>query len=107
MATNRDNTMIEALDKMLKDIAGMKTLADADMPFLISMENMVLGRMKQPVDQLAAQGVVNAPPSPPQPQPGMGGGMGMPAGSMQGGGLMAGPGMPSPDELQRLLSAGA
>jgi len=106
MATNRDNTMIEALDKLLKDIAGMKTLADADMPFLISVENMILTRMKQPVSELAAQGVINAPPPQPPPSP-MGGGMGMPPGSMQGGGLMAGPGMPNPDELQRLLSAGA
>lgn len=112
MATYRDDTMQSALEKMLKDIAGMKTLADADMPFLISMENMVLQRMKQPVDQQRQQGVL--PPNNTQsalgPMSGMsmgGASMGSPAGSMQPGGAMSAPALPSSDEMQRLLASGA
>lgn len=90
--------MIEALQKLMREIADMKTLPDADMPFLVQMENMILQRMKQPVDDLRAQGQL--PPAAPQQAP-------MMAGSPMGGGMMAGPQMPPMDEMNRMLSAGA
>ena len=102
MAARSTNTMQEALQKMLRDIADMKTLPDADMPFLVQLENMILARMKQPVDDLRAQGQLPPAQPPMGPQtPGMSAGAGV------GGGFMAGPNMPNADELSRLLNAGA
>lgn len=109
MAVRGTNTMQEALQSLLQETAQMKTLADADLPWLVELESMVLSKIREPLDaQQGQQG-------PPQgmaagPMGGMppGGGMGMPAGQgvPGGGGMQAGPQMPNPDELQRLLSAG-
>lgn len=93
MGTRTDNTMAEALFKLNKDIAEMKTLSDADMPFLVQLETIVLNRLKQPVDDLRAQGAL-PPAGPPQmTQPGIPGVGGLPP-------------MPSGDELSRMLSQG-
>ncbi len=109
MASRSTNTMAEALQKMIRDIADMKTLPDADMPFLVQLENIVLNRMKQPVQDLRDQGQLPAQQPPPFPGAGGGmpGGMGAPAGSLMGGGAMAGPQAPNAGELARLLNAGA
>lgn len=93
--------MQEALQRLLTDVAQMKTLGDADLPWLVELESMVLTKIRQPVDQMQQPGGPLAQPSGPPP---MGGGMS--AGSPMGGGMSAGPQMPNPDELQRLLSAG-
>ena len=106
MAVRGTNTMQEALQSLLQETAQMKTLADADLPWLVELESMVLSKIREPLDaqqQAPAQGPMGGmPPMPP------GGGMGMPAGGgvPGGGGMQAGPQMPNPDELQRLLSAG-
>lgn len=92
MATRVDNTMVEWLQKINKDIAEAKTLPDADMPFLIGLENIVLERLKQPVNDMRAQGTL--PPAQPAIPPG-GGAMSMPN--------MAGAG----DELRRVLGPAA
>jgi len=84
--------MVEWLQKMNKNIAEGKTLPDADMPFLIGLENMILERLKKPVDDMRAQGVL--PPAQPGIPPG-GGAMSMPN--------MAGAG----DELRRVLQPAA
>jgi hypothetical protein len=91
MATRVDNTMVEWLQKMNKNIAEAKMLPDADMAFLVTMENMILDRAKKPVNDMRAQGTL-----PPAPQP-MGAG---------GGGVMASPPMPGADELSRMLAPG-
>ena len=111
MAVRGTNTMQEALQSLLQETAQMKTLADADLPWLVELESMVLSKIREPLDAMQ---------SPQQPQsagpmggmppggPGGPGGMGMPAGGgvPGGGGMQAGPQMPNPDELQRLLAAG-
>jgi hypothetical protein len=93
--------MAEALQKFMREIADMKTLPDADLPFLIQMENMVIERLKRPVEMLRQEGQL-----PPAGGPGGGSSMGMPAGQMQAGGLQAGAVAPNADELSRLLNAG-
>lgn len=100
MATRGTNTMQEALQRLLGDISQMKTLADADLSWLVDLESMVLTKIREPVEAMKQPGGPLAQPTGPPP------GMGMPAGAMQGGGMMAGPAAPNPDELQRLLSAG-
>lgn len=100
MASRSTNTMQEALSRLMREIADMKLLTDADLPWLVQVESMIISRMKQPVEALVQQGQL-----PPGPESQMM--MGSPAGSMQGGGMMAGTQAPSGDELQRFLSAGA
>lgn len=110
MAQQENNTMIEMLPKLGKTIWDMKQLPDADMPFLISLENMILGYIK------SKQAGVNNGALPATPPPGMspsmppGMGMppgGLPAGMPMGGGMSAGPQAPGQDDLARLLGAGA
>jgi hypothetical protein len=95
MATRVDNTMVEWLQKELKNIAEAKLLPDADMPFLVGLENIILERAKKPVNDMRQEGLL--PPAQPS-------GMGSPMGR---GGVMGGP---SPamvggasDELRRIL----
>lgn len=88
MATRVDNTMVEWLQKQLKNIAEAKLLPDADMAFLVGMENLILERAKKPVDDMRAEGVL--PPA--QGAPSRGGVMGMP--NTMGAG----------DEMRRMLA---
>lgn len=104
MAVRGTNTMQEALQRLLTDIAQMKTLADADLPWLVELESMVLNKIREPVAAMQQPGGALAQPT--GPPPGMGGPPGLPAGAAMGGGMSAGPQMPNPDELQRLLGAG-
>jgi hypothetical protein len=105
MAVRGTNTMQEALQRLLTDVAQMKTLADSDLPWLVELESMVLNKIKQPIQAMQQQGGPLAQPQ--GPPPGMGGmGGPSPAGAPMGGGMSAGPQMPNPDELQRLLGAG-
>lgn len=103
MAVRGTNTMQEALQSLLQETAQMKTLADADLPWLVELESMILGKIREPLD--AQQGPQAQGPMggmPPMGPPPMSAGMGVPG----GGGMQAGPQMPNPDELQRLLAAG-
>lgn len=103
MASRSTNTMAEALQALMRDIADMKTLPDADLPWLIQLENMVIERLNRPVEMLQRSGQL-PPPSGPA-MPGMGGGpQPQPAGALMGGGLMAGAQAPPSDELARLLA---
>jgi hypothetical protein len=122
MPTRSDNTFQEELLKMNRNIADMKALPDANLEFLASMETMVLGQLRAPVDAMEQQGLTNAPSSlaggaPPAPGgmptlgpggggPGGGGGMGMGMGPANGGPPMVGANLPPPDELRRLLGGG-
>ena len=100
MSGRSTNTMQEWLLNEMKSIAEAKTLTDADLPWLVEFESMVLAKLKAPVQELVQQGQL--PPDPMQQQ--FGGGS--PAGSLQGGGLMAGSTAPSGGELARFLGAG-
>ncbi len=104
MAARSTNTMIEGLQRLLSDIAQMKSLADSDLPFLVELETMVLGKLRAPVQQMSDQGMM--PQGPPAAPPGMEGGMGP---SFQGAGLpgvATQPAAPNADELSRLLNSG-
>jgi hypothetical protein len=92
--------MQEALQKMMREIADMKLLTDADIPWLITVENMIIQKMKAPVDAMVQSGQLPGVPSSQDMS-------GMSAGMMQGGGLMAGASAPGGDELARFLGSGA
>lgn len=101
MATGQrtTNSMPEGLRKLLGDIADLKLSDDADLPFLINLETMVLQRLKGGADQAmqgggGPAGLMGSPAPPP--------GMGSPQGTP---GLQQGPMMPNPDELRRTLQA--
>lgn len=76
MAQRTDNTMVEFLQKLLKDIATAKLIPDADGPFLISLENMIIEEAKKPVNDMRAQGVLPPAGGPPAPMGNMTGMMG-------------------------------
>lgn len=94
MASQRStNTMAEFLQKMLGDIAMAKTLPDADLQFLVTIETAILQKMRQPVDALQGQsgdiGEMHADQAqqlPSDPNAAMAGGMGMPPGGDPSGG---------------------
>lgn len=93
--TRQNNTMSEGLRKLLGDIADLKLSDDADLPFLINLETMILQRLKGGADQAlsgAPAGIGGTSASPPGMAP-----PGTP-------GLMQGPNMPNPDELRRIFS---
>lgn len=96
MATRTNNTMVEALQKLHKDIAQMKVLADADLEFVTELETMVVGYLRGPIDQGQSQGALPPGGPPQQVFPGQGGPL--------GGGVMQGTGTPPVDELRRLMT---
>lgn len=120
--TRTDNTFAEALTKLLRNLADMKVLPDADLEFILNLEMQVVQKLREPIDTMQAQGSTQVPGAPGMgmpmgPPPGMGGGlppelmggmppeMGMPG--MGGGagipGMRQEPAMPNPDELRRIL----
>lgn len=114
MSSSREtNTMSEGLQRMMADIAKLKTMPDSDLPFLVQLETGILGYLRPPTPEAPA-GVGSAPTPGGMgmagPPPQMGGSMGpapgqpaiMPPGVPAGGA----PSAPQihPEELIRLLS---
>ena len=108
MAARSTNTMVEVLQRFLGDIAQAKTALDADLPFLLQLESMILGKIREPQTQMQMAGLLlpdgammagGAGPSFIAPT-----GMG-PAGPMpmQAGGLAPMAAAPNADELRRLI----
>lgn len=116
MALRAQNTMAEGLSAMLQDIGAMKALPDADLQYLIELEQMILSKVRAPVDAMAGgmsgpgpagvnmaggpvpgMGPGSTPPMPPPPGPPMGTPGGPPSG------LAPSPQMPNADELRRVL----
>lgn len=101
------NTMVEALQNVLRDISQMKTMPDANLEFLVDLETMILAFLRKPIeDYMQKYGQAPPPESQAlpaeQPTPPMGGpsftGQGVP-------GVMTGTGGKIPfEELNRLLS---
>lgn len=114
MSAGKVNTFGEALDAIYTVIQNAKRLQDADLPFVVQLETMVLQKIRDPQRQMQEQGFL-PPDGPGGPQaqaqpPGGGGPSFMP---QQGGGdpATAGlrgitPGMSAPnmDEMRRQLS---
>jgi hypothetical protein len=108
------NTMTEGLRALLSNLSDMKVLPDADLQFLLTIEQQIVAKLREPYDrQLQGGGGPSGPP------PGMGGGPGSMAGAMTQQGMpgqSAGPSQipgvmqarqqPSPDELARVLGQG-
>jgi hypothetical protein len=88
-----NDTYIGALDVLLKQVAGMKTLADANLPFLLQLETTVLEERRSPQMMMQAAGLT--PPGGPNASGAMPGGPGGPGGMPgmpPGGGGVPGPG---------------
>ena len=115
------NTMAEVLDKLYNLITQAKTVMDADMPWLITIETMVLQKLRDPQRKMQEQGLIPPdtaggpqaqamPPGMAQGPPPGGPSFGPPGGgdSAAAGlrGMTPGMGAPNADELRRLLSAG-
>lgn len=109
------NTMTEGLRALLSNLSDMKVLPDADLSFLLNIEQQIVAKLREPYDR-QLQGGGGGPSGPP---PGMGGGPGSMAGAMTQQGMpgqSAGPSQipgvmqarqqPSPDELARVLGQG-
>lgn len=101
------NTMTEGLRKLLADISDMKILPDADIPYLLNLEQQVVSKLREPIDRMQQQGITGVPapggmggPVPPGP----GAGMGAPGPMDQQIPGVSQQRMPSPDELRRVLS---
>jgi hypothetical protein len=96
--------MREVLERFLGDIAQAKVLMDADLPFLLQLETMIVDKLRDPVRQLQEQGLI---PRDGAPMAGGGGMPGMPGATpQQVPGVMQQAAAPNADELQRLLSQG-
>lgn len=121
--TRQTNTFVEQLHKLLGGITDLKTADDADLPFAINLETMILSRLKGGADAAMQPQGQGQPPG--QAPPGQGPPMGDPMSQMAGGapaglmgspapppgmgspagvpGLQQGPQMPNADELRRML----
>lgn len=103
--TRTDNTFQEALMKMLRSLADMKVLPDADLEWVLGVEMQVVQKLREPIDVMQQQGTTGVPGMPP-----MSGPMGPMMDPMMGGGGVPGirneAQMPNPDELRRLLTQG-
>lgn len=83
--TNQLNTMGEGLLKMMDLIGKLKMTPDADLPLLIQIETLIIGKNKQAYEQASANGTSQLPGGMAPPSPtmgGMGGGMDQGMGGM-------------------------
>jgi hypothetical protein len=90
--------MSELLQRLLGDLAQAKVLQDADLPFIMEMETMIVSKLRDPMSKMQDAGLL--PPGGPAAPPPQFPGQGMPL----GGGVMQGQGTPPVDELRRLMS---
>lgn len=117
MAEGSNETMAEGLKKIMSAIAQLMVLPDADVQYLMSLQGNITDYIRQSSAAMAGQQTGTGPASgindvaPGGPVPPMGGGMPAPMGGPPGGGMGGGmqglAAAPNPDELRRLLSAGA
>lgn len=132
MPSGRVDTMSDFLRQIMGSLSEAKLVADADLPFLLQIEQMIVQKMRDPITRMQQAGMM---PSQPSDMAGGMGGMGgaggaglpdMSGGAGMGGGpggppmpppaqsQMAGmggvrgvptqPGVPNSDELRRLLT---
>lgn len=116
MPSGRVDTMTDYLRQIMGLLSDAKIVADADLPFLLEMEQKVVEKLRDPVTRMQQAGIMpssqnqvpggGAPMDPmqqmmqqmPSPQP--------PSMAGQGGvrGVPTQPSAPSTDELRRLLT---
>ena len=61
--TRQTNTMEEKLRKLLPQIADMKLAEDADQEFIGGLETRLIGKLREPIDRMAAMQQTAADPS--------------------------------------------
>jgi hypothetical protein len=94
MAVRSTNTYAEALESIRAQVAQAKVVGDANLPFLVQLETMILAELRSPSQPAA-------PPQAPSGPSFAGGPGGMPMAGAGGAMPMA---APNADELRRLLS---
>ena len=115
-----NDTYAGALEVLMKQIASMKMVADANLPFIIELETMVLQEIRSPERQMQAAGILppagGGPGAGPMPgaMPGNGMPMGPPPGAspppsflgagIPGAGPQQSPPPANPDELRRVMN---
>lgn len=102
--TRQTNTFGEALQRLLGDLAQMKVLPDADLPWIVDVETKVIGKLREGIDGVAASGASQVPGDPMLGQA-IGAQGQMPGGpAPQSGipGLRSNPTM-NPDDLARIM----
>ena len=106
------NTMTEGLRVLLADLADMKIMPDADLPFVLDIEQRIVAKLREPIDSIYQQGNSEvAPPGmpggemmPPPMPPGPGMGMGAPGPMDQQVPGLSQRRVPNMDEMRRVLS---
>lgn len=108
--------MAEGLQAMLGEIAQLQVAPDADIPFLLDLQQRIVIKIHPQLQQQPQPGQGMAPGAAPSSVPGMGaipgagagfaGAGGFPGGGPEGAppGVMPGPNMPNVDELRRVLA---
>ena len=87
MPSGRVDTMADFLRQIMGSISEAKLVADADLPFLLSIEQQIVQKMRDPITKMQQAGIMPSSP------------MDVPAGGadMGGGGMPPGAGgMPMP-----------
>ena len=109
MAASKVDTFDEALRAIADYVGKAKLVGDADLPFLIQLETLIIEKIRDPERRMQEAGIL--PPGQQGGLPGGGGGMGMsaPPPSFMGAGAPAGvqmaPGGPAnAQEMQRVMS---
>lgn len=115
MAASTNETFPGALEVLLKQLAVMKALPDADLPLVINLETQVIEHLRSPERQMQKAGLM--PPGGMNPagngalglNPMGGGGASAPPPSFMGAGIPGGPPTApppaNPDEMRRVLTA--
>lgn len=110
MAGSSNDTYAGALEVLMKQLATMKGLADANLPFIIQIETQIIQEIRSPERMMQQAGI-----TPPAQQNPMGnaqlglppmGGMGAPPPSEMGAGVSGvqnSPGPVDPEAMQRIL----
>lgn len=120
MAGSSNDTYAGALEVLMKQLATMKGLADANLPFIVQLETQVIGEIRSPERMMQQAGIIppgqqnpqgmgalGLPPGGGMPPQGMPGGASAPAPSQLGAGVpgvQQSPAPVNPDEMRRILT---
>lgn len=112
MAASSNDTYAGSLEVLLKQVAVMHGVADANLPFLQQLQEMIVNEIRNPERQMQQAGILPSAPANPAGLDQLGlpgaGGMSAPPPSFLGAGAPAGvqmsPQPPNPDQLQQMFN---